>query len=148
MFESLITTVRERQPLVLNIANYVTANDYTGIYSNKLAPNALKMESFQNILNADGSFTGTAVSGYTGTNNWQAIEDKTLYALFDRTYGENIFVKKLRPLFNHLDLCFRAIVKRRWSNLKVFRAAYYDGTHNILGKRVNPGKEFEWSRHK
>ena len=67
---------------------------------------------------------------------------------FDRTYGENIFVKKLRPLFNHLDLCFRAIVKRRWSNLKVFRAAYYDGTHNILGKRVNPGKEFEWSRHK
>ena len=42
----------------MNISNlyYVTANDYNGSYSNKLAPNALRMESFQNMLNADGSF--------------------------------------------------------------------------------------------
>lgn len=42
----------------MNISNlyYVTANDYTGTYSNKLAPNALRMESFQNMLNSDGSF--------------------------------------------------------------------------------------------
>ncbi len=61
---------------------------------------------------------------------------------FDRTYGENIFVKKLRPIFNHLDLCARAIVKRKWTNLKVLNKAYYDGTRGILGKTINPGHKF------
>ena len=32
------------------------------------------------VLNANGTFTGTAVSGYTSTNAWATVEDKTLYA--------------------------------------------------------------------
>ena len=32
------------------------------------------------VLNANGSFTGTAVSGYTNATSWQTVEDKTLYA--------------------------------------------------------------------
>ena len=36
------------------------------------------------VLNADGSFTGTAVSGYTTKNSWDVTEDKTLYAHISR----------------------------------------------------------------
>lgn len=60
---------------------------------------------------------------------------------FDRTYGENIFVRQLRPILNHLDMCMRAILKRKWSNLRVLKRAYYDGTHGILGKTVEPGEK-------
>ena len=35
------------------------------------------------VLNADGSFTGTAVSGYTSTNTWVATANKTLYAYWN-----------------------------------------------------------------
>ncbi len=65
---------------------------------------------------------------------------------FDRKYGNNAFVKYLRPLMRHLDLCIRAIIRRKWTNLRVLRAAYYDGTRNLLGKRVNPGTEFNWNK--
>ncbi|MBQ6135055.1 MAG: InlB B-repeat-containing protein, partial [Bacilli bacterium] len=34
------------------------------------------------VLNADGSFTGTAVSGYTTASAWAATADKTLYAQY------------------------------------------------------------------
>lgn len=61
---------------------------------------------------------------------------------FDRKYGENVWVKKLRPIFNHLDLCCRAIIKRKYSNIKVLNKAYHDGTKGILGKTVQPGEKF------
>ena len=32
------------------------------------------------VLNANGSFTGTAVTNYTGTNKWAVTADQTLYA--------------------------------------------------------------------
>lgn len=34
------------------------------------------------VLNADGSFTGTAVSGYTSAGAWTVIANKTLYAQY------------------------------------------------------------------
>lgn len=58
---------------------------------------------------------------------------------FDRTYGENVFVKYLRPILNHVDLCLRTIVRRKWSNFTVLNKAYHDGTRGILGKTVDPG---------
>ena len=58
---------------------------------------------------------------------------------FDRKYGTNCFVKVLRPFLNHLDLCFRAIAKRKWSNIKVLNKAYKDGTSDRLGRLVEPG---------
>ena len=35
------------------------------------------------VLNADGSFTGTAVTNYTGTNSWAMTADRTLYAQWE-----------------------------------------------------------------
>ena len=32
------------------------------------------------VLNANGSFTGTAVTNYTNTNSWQTVANQTLYA--------------------------------------------------------------------
>ena len=42
----------------MNVSNvyYATANDYAGTYSNKISPNALRQESFQQLLNADHAF--------------------------------------------------------------------------------------------
>ena len=60
---------------------------------------------------------------------------------FDRQYGTNRVVKVLRPFLNHLDLCFRAVVKRKWSNIKVLRKAYKDGTADKLGELVKPGTQ-------
>ena len=34
------------------------------------------------VLNANGSFTGSAVAGYTGTNKWQPSDNITLYAQY------------------------------------------------------------------
>ena len=41
-----------------NVSNmyYATRNDYSGAYSNKISPAALRQESFQNILNGDNAF--------------------------------------------------------------------------------------------
>ena len=36
------------------------------------------------VLNADGTFTGSAVSGYTTTKAWDAIANKTLYAQYTK----------------------------------------------------------------
>ena len=36
------------------------------------------------VLNADGTFTGSAVSGYTTTNAWDATANKTLYAQYTK----------------------------------------------------------------
>ncbi|MBQ6477080.1 MAG: InlB B-repeat-containing protein [Bacilli bacterium] len=37
------------------------------------------------VLNADGSFTGTAVSGYTTTSAWATTTNQTLYAQYENT---------------------------------------------------------------
>lgn len=58
---------------------------------------------------------------------------------FDKTYGTNFFVRTLRPVLLVLDLCGRAIVRRKWSNFKVLYRAYMDGTTGELGKLVEPG---------
>lgn len=58
---------------------------------------------------------------------------------FDVTYGKNKLVKYFRPRFLYLDLCFRAFVKRKDSNINVIKKAYRDGIRGQLGMRVNPG---------
>lgn len=59
---------------------------------------------------------------------------------FDVTYGQNLFVKTMRPIFNVLDLSLRAIVRRKWSNLRVLRRSYVDGIEGRLGITVKPGE--------
>ena len=66
---------------------------------------------------------------------------------FDINYGKNIFVKKMRPFINTIVLILKAILKKKWSNIKILKAAYYDGTHNRLGKIVEPSEKFEWKRN-
>lgn len=60
---------------------------------------------------------------------------------FDRTYGENLFVKLLRPIFLLTDLSCRAVLKRKWSNLRILRKAYHDGIKGILGMAISPGEK-------
>lgn len=60
---------------------------------------------------------------------------------FDRTYGTNALVKILRPFLSRCDLTLRAIVRRKWSNIRVISRAYRDGTHDRLGRTVEPGGE-------
>lgn len=62
---------------------------------------------------------------------------------FDTIYGENFWVKFFRPRFLILDLIFRAIIKRKSSNVKVLIKAYKDGIQGRLGKRVEPGTKGE-----
>lgn len=78
--------------------------------------------------------------------NWKNYYGLRNQYWFDIKYGNNIIVKKLRPWLSRNDQLVRAILKRKWSNIKIIRAAYYDGTHGILGKTVEPGKEFSWKK--
>ncbi len=73
--------------------------------------------------------------------NWKDYYGYRNQYWFDRTYGTNVFVRYLRPVLNHLDLCARAVIKGKWSNLRVLRKAYHDGTKGILGKTVSPGEQ-------
>ena len=57
---------------------------------------------------------------------------------YDRTYGENIFVRYMRPILLITELLLKAIIKRKWSNIYILHAAYRDGTHGNLGKTVDP----------
>lgn len=79
--------------------------------------------------------------------NWKDYYGYRNQYWFDKKYGENFLVKYLRPLFNHVDLILRAIICRKFANIKVLNAAYYDGNHGLLGKRVEPGKEFCWNKN-
>lgn len=62
---------------------------------------------------------------------------------FYRTYGENFGVRTLRPLLLILDLCGRAVIRKKWSNIIVIRRAYQDGVKGNLGKQINPGTPVE-----
>lgn len=63
---------------------------------------------------------------------------------FDYMYGENILVRYLRPLFLAIELSLKAVIKRKWTNLKVIFLAYKDGMQGKLGKRVEPGNKFQY----
>lgn len=71
--------------------------------------------------------------------NWKDYYGYRNQIWFDRAYGENIFVKILRPRLLVMDLYLRAIVRRKWSNIRVLHKAYRDGMANRLGKLVEPG---------
>lgn len=79
--------------------------------------------------------------------NWKDYYGYRNQYWFDINYGKNIFVKKMRPFINTIVLILKAILKKKWSNIKILKAAYYDGTHNRLGKIVEPSEKFEWKRN-
>lgn len=60
---------------------------------------------------------------------------------FDRTHGENFFVKIFRPLFQVLHIYLRTIAKGKWSDFKVINRAYIDGISNNLGITIKPGTQ-------
>ncbi len=75
-----------RNTIVATIPSVTPANGYTfnGWYTNN--------NSGSKVLNANGSLTGTAVSGYTTSTAFNMIEDKTLYA--------NCSINKLTIIYN------------------------------------------------
>lgn len=72
---------------------------------------------------------------------WKDYYSYRNHIWYDRTYAKNIFVKFLRPRLMIADLVLRAIVKCKWSNLKVLKKAYFDGKNGRLGKTVEPGTQ-------
>lgn len=60
---------------------------------------------------------------------------------FDVNYGENIFVKILRPRFILIDMGLRALIQGKTTNLRVLMKAYKDGINGFLGKTIEPGTQ-------
>ena len=71
--------------------------------------------------------------------NWKDYYAYRNDILFCRKYGKNIFVKYLTPIFLYGNLILRAIIKRKWKNIKVINKAFIDGYIGKKGKTVNPG---------
>lgn len=72
--------------------------------------------------------------------NWRNYYDIRNSIVFDRKYGKNILVKKVRPIYLWLDLTLRAIFRGKYYNFKIINKGYKDGINGLLGKRVNPGE--------
>ena len=54
-------------------------------------------------------------------------------------YGESWRAKHLCPIYMAAELILRALVRRKYSNIKVILRAYRDGVHENMGKTVEPG---------
>lgn len=72
--------------------------------------------------------------------NWKDYYAYRNSIFFDRTYGENIFVKYISPIFLWGDLTLRAIYRRKYKNLSVINRAFKDGYLKKMGKTINPGE--------
>lgn len=72
--------------------------------------------------------------------NWKDYYAYRNDILFCRKYGKNIFVKYITPIFLCMNLILRAIIKRKWKNIKVIKKAFLDGYSEKGGKIVNPGE--------
>lgn len=71
--------------------------------------------------------------------NWKNYYGYRNQIWFDRCYGENKFVKVIRPRLLFIDIVLRALIKRKYSNINVIKKAYKDGMSGKLGKLVEPG---------
>lgn len=63
---------------------------------------------------------------------------------FDRQYGKNILVKKLRPYIIRNVACLLNYLRQDNTKLNTIKIAYYDAVNNISGKTVEPGKLDEY----
>ena len=54
---------------------------------------------------------------------------------------KDFFRRKFMKQFLYLDVAFKAIIKKKYSNLNVIKKAYRDGVNDKLGKLVEPGTE-------
>ena len=71
--------------------------------------------------------------------NWKEYYAYRNDILFCRKYGKNVLVKYMTPILVFIDLSLRAIIKRKWKNLKVLSKAFLDGYLGKKGKTINPG---------
>lgn len=71
--------------------------------------------------------------------NWKNYYGYRNQIWFDRNYGDNKFVKVIRPRLLLVDIVVRALIRRKYSNINVIKKAYKDGMNGILGKLVEPG---------
>ena len=56
---------------------------------------------------------------------------------FIHLYGESWRAKHLCPIYMAAELILRALVRRKYSNIKVILRAYRDGVHENMGKQWN-----------
>lgn len=65
--------------------------------------------------------------------NWKDYYFYRNQFYFEKKYGENFTVRNMRNLFLVVDLSVRAIILRKWSNLKIIYLAYLNGVSGNLG---------------
>ena len=71
--------------------------------------------------------------------NWRNYYSYRNCIYFDKTYGDNWFVKNFTPKLFILELIIKNIILFRFYNLKIILKAYKDAKNNIRGKSVEPG---------
>ena len=70
---------------------------------------------------------------------WKAYYSYRNSIHFIHLYGESWRAKHLCPIYMAAELILRALVRRKYSNIKVILRAYRDGVHENMGKTVEPG---------
>lgn len=70
--------------------------------------------------------------------NWKHYYAYRNQVWFYKQYGKNCFVRTLRPIMRIGDLLLRAIILRKWSNIRILRRAYVDGIKGHLGMIIPP----------
>jgi GT2 family glycosyltransferase len=58
---------------------------------------------------------------------------------FDRKYGRNLLVRKLRPTLSKTAKILSAVRQKKKERVSVIRKAYADAMHGHMGKTVEPG---------
>lgn len=68
---------------------------------------------------------------------WKSFYSIRNSVYFDRKYGENAFVRHLRPFFRIFNLTLRAVVKGNLYRVKWIIRAYFEGKTGCMGKTVD-----------
>lgn len=71
--------------------------------------------------------------------DWKNYYDIRNSIIFDKKYGKNILVKNVRPIVLWIDLTIRALILRKFYNLKIINRGFRDGIKGVIGKTVEPG---------
>lgn len=71
---------------------------------------------------------------------WKSYYNLRNSVYFEKKYGQNIFVKYLRPFLRTVDLILKAIYKGRSYRVKWLMRAYKDGLCEHMGKIYDPSE--------
>ena len=71
---------------------------------------------------------------------WKSYYNLRNSVYFEKKYGQNVFVKYLRPFLRTVDLILKAICRGRFYRAKWLFRAYQDGFRGQMGKTYDPSE--------